>query len=77
MFKRTAQYPAGFLIDQCGLKGTRRGNAVISLKHANFIINLGGAKATDVRALLELAQREVKERFGQAIEPEVELVGQW
>jgi UDP-N-acetylmuramate dehydrogenase len=77
VFKRTANYPAGFLIDQCGLKGTRRGNAVISLKHANFIVNLGGAKATDVRALLELAQREVKERFGEEIEPEVELVGQW
>lgn len=77
VFKRTANYPAGFLIDQCGLKGTRRGNAMISPKHANFIVNLGGAKATDVRALLELAQREVKERFGQEIEPEVELVGQW
>jgi UDP-N-acetylmuramate dehydrogenase len=77
VFKRTANYPAGFLIDQCGLKETRRGNAIISPKHANFIVNLGGAKATDVRALLELAQREVKERFGQEIEPEVELVGQW
>jgi UDP-N-acetylmuramate dehydrogenase len=77
VFKRTANYPAGFLIDQCGLKGTRRGNAVISPKHANFIINLGGAKATDVRALLELARREVKERFDEEIEPEVELVGQW
>jgi UDP-N-acetylmuramate dehydrogenase len=77
VFKRTANYPAGFLIDQCGLKGTRQGNAVISPKHANFIVNLGGAKATDVRTLLELAQREVKERFGEEIEPEVELVGQW
>jgi len=77
VFKRTANYPAGFLIDQCGLKGTRRGNAIISPKHANFIVNLGDAKAADVRALLELAQREVKERFGQEIEPEVELVGQW
>jgi len=77
VFKRTANYPAGFLIEQCGLKGTRRGNAIISPHHANFIVNLGGAKATDVRALLELAQREVKERFGEVIEPEVELVGQW
>jgi UDP-N-acetylmuramate dehydrogenase len=77
VFKRTANYPAGFLIDQCGLKGTRQGNAIISPKHANFIVNLGGAKAKDVRALLELAQREVKERFGEVIEPEVELVGEW
>lgn len=77
VFKRTANYPAGFLIEQCGLKGTRRGNAMISPKHANFIVNLGGARAADVRALLELAQREVKERFGQVIEPEVEWVGEW
>jgi UDP-N-acetylmuramate dehydrogenase len=77
VFKRTPNYPAGFLIDQCGLKGTRRGNAIISPKHANFVVNLGGAKATDVRELLELAQREVKERFGETIELEVELVGQW
>ncbi|MDY7040819.1 MAG: UDP-N-acetylmuramate dehydrogenase, partial [Chloroflexota bacterium] len=49
VFKRTAQYPAGFLIDQAGLKGTRRGEAMISPKHANFIVNLGGAQATDVK----------------------------
>ena len=65
------------MIEQCGLKGTRRGDALISPKHANFIINLGSARAADVRALIELAQREVKERFGEELEPEVELVGQW
>ena len=77
VFKRTANYPAGFLIEQCGLKGTRRGNAIISPKHANFIVNLGGANASDVRALVELARREVKERFDQELELEVELVGEW
>jgi UDP-N-acetylmuramate dehydrogenase len=77
VFKRTDRYPAGFLIDQCGLKGTRRGNAMISLQHANFVVNLGGAKAADVRALIELAQQEVKARFDQDLELEVELVGQW
>jgi UDP-N-acetylmuramate dehydrogenase len=77
VFKRTDRYPAGFLIDQCDLKGTRRGNAMISLQHANFIVNLGGAKAADVRALIELTQKEVKARFDQDLELEVELVGQW
>jgi UDP-N-acetylmuramate dehydrogenase len=77
VFKRTDRYPAGFLIDQCGLKGVRRGNAQISSQHANFIVNLGGARASDIRALIQLAQQEVKDRFGQELELEVELVGQW
>ena len=77
VFKRTANYPAGFLIDQCGLRGTRCGQAMISPTHANFIVNLGGAKAADVRALIELAQECVKNRFGEDLEPEVELVGEW
>jgi UDP-N-acetylmuramate--alanine ligase len=77
VFKRTERYPAGFLIDQCGLKGVRRGNAQISTEHANFIVNLGGARASDVKALIELAQQEVKARFDQELELEVELVGQW
>jgi UDP-N-acetylmuramate dehydrogenase len=77
VFKRTERYPAGFLIEQCGLKGTRRGNAQISFQHANFIVNLGGALAADVKALIELAQQEVKARFDLDLELEVELVGQW
>jgi UDP-N-acetylmuramate dehydrogenase len=77
IFKRTANYPAGFLIDQCGLRGERRGQAIISPIHANFIVNLGGAKAADVRALIELARDCVKSRFGEELETEVELVGAW
>jgi UDP-N-acetylmuramate dehydrogenase len=77
VFKRTEKYPAGFLIEQCGLKGTQRGQAQISMRHANFIVNLGGASASDVKALIELAQQEVKARFDQELELEVELVGQW
>jgi UDP-N-acetylmuramate dehydrogenase len=77
VFKRTERYPAGFLIDQCGLKGARRGNAQISTQHANFIVNLGGALASDVKSLIDLAQREVKARFDEDLELEVELVGQW
>ncbi|MBC7252206.1 MAG: UDP-N-acetylmuramate dehydrogenase [Anaerolineae bacterium] len=77
VFKRTEQYPAGFLIDQAGLKGTRRGQAMISPKHGNFIINLGGARAADVKALIELAQETVWREFGERLELEIELIGEW
>jgi UDP-N-acetylmuramate dehydrogenase len=77
VFKRTEQYPAGFLIDQAGLKGARIGGAQISPKHANFIVNLGKAKATDVKALIDLAQQQVRERFGVKLELEIELIGEW
>jgi UDP-N-acetylmuramate dehydrogenase len=77
VFKKSGNYPAGFLIEQCGLKGEQRGNAVISPKHANFVVNLGGAKAADVRALIELARKQVKAQFDQELELEVELVGEW
>ena len=77
VFKRTKQYPAGFLIEQAGLKGTRIGGAQISPKHANFIVNLGGAKAADVKALIDLAQERVRDRFGVELELEIELVGEW
>ena len=77
VFKRTEQYPAGFLIDQAGLKGARIGGAQISPKHANFIVNLGKAKAADVKALIDLAQQQVRERFGVKLELEIELIGEW
>jgi UDP-N-acetylmuramate dehydrogenase len=77
VFKRTPNYPAGFLIEQSGLKGVRQGGAMISPQHANYIINLGNAQATDVMALIELAQERVKTLFGENLEREVELVGEW
>jgi len=77
VFKRTEQYPAGFLIEQAGLKGKRIGNAQISPKHANFIVNLGGAKASDVKALIDLARERVFTEFGIELELEIELVGEW
>jgi len=77
VFKRTPNYPAGFLIEQSGLKGAQQGGAMISLQHANYIINLGNARATDVMALIELAQERVKTLFGENLEREVELVGEW
>jgi UDP-N-acetylmuramate dehydrogenase len=68
---------AGRLIEAAGLKGTRIGDAVVSEKHANFIVNAGHATAADVRALLLRCQAEVKDRFGVDLVPEVELVGEW
>lgn len=67
---------AGRLIEACQLKGTRIGNAQISLKHANFILNLGDAKAQDVEALIELIQKTVLREKGVALEPEVLVIGE-
>ena len=77
VFKRTEQYPAGFLIENAGLKGRRIGGAVVSLKHANFILNQGTASARDVRQLIELIQETVQREFGIRLELEIELVGAW
>lgn len=77
VFKRTMQYPAGFLVEQVGLKGYRLGGAQISEKHANFIINTGEATAAEVRALISLAQERVWQTFAQQLEPEIEFVGEW
>ena len=77
MFKRTLQYPAGFLIEQAGLKGERIGGAEVSVKHANYLMNIGGATAADVRALIEVVQDKVWAAFGERLEPEIEFVGEW
>ncbi len=77
VFKRTEQYPAGFLIENAGLKGKRVGGAVISPKHANFIINVRMATARDVQELMALVQETVRREFGITLEPEIELVGDW
>jgi UDP-N-acetylmuramate dehydrogenase len=66
---------AGRLIEACGLKGSRRGGAVISPRHANVIVNDGGATAADVLALMLLCRDTVRERFGITLAPEVELLG--
>jgi UDP-N-acetylmuramate dehydrogenase len=68
---------AGRLIEEVGLKGHRVGNATWSSVHANFVSNLGGATASDVLALVNLARSRVKERFGIALETEVRLVGEF
>jgi len=77
VFKRTLQFPAGFLIEQCGLKGCQIGGAQVSPLHANFIINTGGASAADVASLITMIQHRVQEAQGQTLELEIELVGAW
>ena len=77
MFKNPPADFAGRLIEAAGLKGTRIGNAEISSLHGNFFINHGETRASDVRALIELAQKTVKDKFDVHLELEVELVGEW
>lgn len=67
--------PAGYLITKCGLSGKRVGGAQISKSHANFIVNLGGAKSKDVLALISLAKTGVKKTFGIDLEQEVQMLG--
>jgi UDP-N-acetylmuramate dehydrogenase len=76
-FKRTDQYPAAFLIENAGLKGKRIGGAIVSPKHANFILNEGSATAQDVMELIDLIRETVLEKFQAALELEIELVGEW
>jgi len=77
IFKNPAGEFAGRLIEQAGLKGTAGGNAQVSPDHANFIVNVGGARAQDVRDLMSLVQGAVWRRSGIWLEPEVRLIGEW
>ena len=79
IFQKLEGVGAGRLIDQCGLKGYvhPRGTAGFFHRHANIIVNLGGATARDILDLIELAQRTVKDRLGFELKPEVGLVGEF
>lgn len=77
MFKNPTGDYAGKLIEAAGLKGTRIGNAEISLLHGNFFVNHGATRAQDVRALIQLVQKTVKEKQGVELELEIEFVGDW
>jgi UDP-N-acetylmuramate dehydrogenase len=77
MFRNPPGDYAGRLIEAAGLKGKRHGQAQIAERHANFIVNLGGAKAEEVRQLMELARSEVRRQFGVALVAEVKLLGEW
>ena len=75
IFKNPRNASAGKLIDLCGLKGSRVGGAVISKKHANFILNINKAKASDVLKLMKLARIKVKRNFKVNLEPEIKIWG--
>ncbi|MFC1589075.1 UDP-N-acetylmuramate dehydrogenase [Pseudomonadota bacterium] len=76
VFRNPGNDYAARLIEQCGLKGRRIGGAVVSEKHANFIINDQQATAGDIEALIELVQKTVQEQTGIALKTEVKIVGE-
>jgi len=76
IFKNVREYPAWWLIDQVGLRGHRIGDAEFSAEHPNFILNVGQARAADVKALMELAQERVWAEFSLRLVPEVAFVGE-
>jgi UDP-N-acetylmuramate dehydrogenase len=77
IFKKIEGVGAGRLIDQCGMKGFRVGDAQISYIHANIVVNLGHATAREVRELIATAQKRVEEKLGQRLEPEISFVGEF
>ncbi|MEW6245471.1 MAG: UDP-N-acetylmuramate dehydrogenase [Nitrospirota bacterium] len=76
VFKNPGKEPAGKLIEAAGLKGARIGDAQVSEKHGNFIVNRGQARAADVIALIKKVGREVERRTGVTLELELKIVGQ-
>jgi len=77
IFKKIEGVGAGRLVDQCGLKGFRHGDAQISHIHANIMVNLGNATAKDVRELIAIAQQAVEKKFGLHLDPEISFVGEF
>jgi len=76
IFKNPGTIPAGKLIDELGLKGTRIGDAVVSQEHGNFIINEGHASAKDVLELIDVIRQKAREKRGIELQTEVEIVGE-
>src|SRR5262245_9052204 len=76
VWKNPPGEPASRLIEKVGLKGKRINGAEVSSKHANFIVNRGGAAAVDVQALMDLTRERVHAQFGIALEPEIRIIGE-
>jgi len=76
IFKNPGNRPAGRIIEEAGLKGVRIGDAKISEKHANFIVNLGHASAADILALIDLVKKKVREQMDIVLEAEVRIIGE-
>jgi UDP-N-acetylmuramate dehydrogenase len=77
VFRNPKAYKAGWLIEQSGLKGHQIGGAQIAQRHANFILNCGGAKASDIFQLIRLVQEEVEKNWSLLLEPEVKMLGEF
>ncbi len=75
VFKNGENYYAGEVIERCGCKGWRVGDAAVSRKHANFIVNMGRARARDILDLIDRIKSRVYEKEGIELELEIELVG--
>ena len=75
-FKRPEGHFAAKLIDDCGLRGLTVGGAQVSEKHAGFIVNIGGATASDILELMRQVEQRVFEQFGVHLEPEVRILGE-
>lgn len=75
-FKRPEGFYAGTLIEKCGLKGARVGGAMVSQKHAGFIVNTGDATSADILALIEQVRQAVAQKTGVMLSPEVRVVGE-
>jgi len=76
-FKNPPETSAGELIEKAGLKGKQIGGAKVSEIHGNFIINTGNATASDVKALIDLIKKTVKDKFNIEMEEEIRYVGEW
>jgi UDP-N-acetylmuramate dehydrogenase len=75
--KQAKVIPAGYLIEAAGLKGYRHRGAMLSDRHANFILNIGGATATAIRELAQIAKKMVLDKFDVMLEEEVLYLGNW
>jgi UDP-N-acetylmuramate dehydrogenase len=76
VWKNPSGETAGRLIEKVGLKGKRLNGAEISAKHANFIVNRGGADAADITALMNMTRERVQAHFGISLEPEIRVMGE-
>ncbi|MBD2211426.1 UDP-N-acetylmuramate dehydrogenase [Calothrix sp. FACHB-156] len=77
VFRNPKPYSAGWLIEQTGLKGFQIGGAQVALLHANFIVNRGGAKASDIFSLIRHIQHKVQDQWSIWLEPEVKMLGEF
>jgi UDP-N-acetylmuramate dehydrogenase len=77
VFRNPSPYKAGWLIEQQGLKGYRIGGAEVSMRHANFILNCGNAKAQDIFRLIHHVRAQVEDRWSVLLEPEVKILGEF